>query len=69
MIILVCLLIGAVFAVLAFVVADDLKTAPSVMPVDPVSGPYDFDFDDHADEAIALLGDDFTEWEEELSKR
>lgn len=39
MILVVCLLIGAVLAVLAFVVADDLRTAPSVMPVDPVSGP------------------------------
>lgn len=57
--------IGVLAAVaIVATVAQDIRKAPQFVP-----GPFDFDFDDHAEEAISLLGDDFSLWEKELSKR
>lgn len=59
-VLMVALLIAAVI-VCALWAAEDIKK--TLAHGDP------FDFDDHADEAIALLGDDFGLWEKELTIR
>lgn len=65
---IVCgLLCACTIAVIVIVVREDLEEAPRFVPGGPVCAPYDFDFDDHTDQAIALLGDDFSLWEKEIA--